>query len=295
MWGNFVKTSERGNFKDSIHSFYYNSGQIEKIENYTIAKIIRTPSRPSDFYEKTFKTDIWKSFYESGRISEIVYYKENEINGEQTQYFDQDENNLKYKATYRNGTKIGEELTYFATGQISTIKNRDTNGYKSGKEIIYAVNGVMLQSTDYFENRKHGKRIVNYENGKPKMRGDFEFNLEKGEWISYYNSGMIFKKIQYSQGGNETICFYNDGIKFAHVVVDSENHTETFVFYDKTGKISTFQELFSRECDNCIITAFSVEMDLDGIDIWFVSYHGRDLNINRSKGETFSFSSKNHK
>ncbi len=290
--GNYVKSEGRGNFKDSIHTYFYQSGQVEKIENYVIAKIIRTPSKPSDFYERTHKTGIWKSFYESGNVSEIVHYKEDKMDGLQTQYFDQKDKNLKYKANYRNGVKFGEETGYYSSGKIHTLKTRDSNGNMTGKDIIYGENGMILQSTDYFENSKHGKSLVNYEDGIPKVRGAFESGIEKGEWTTYYNNGTIFKKEHYNEGIKETIYFYNDGLKFAHVVVDKENFTESFVFYDKSGKTTSFQKLFDRECDNCTITAFRAEMDLDGADIWIISYHGKDASINRSKGETFTFKGK---
>lgn len=293
--GNFVKTGNRGNFKDSIHTYYYPSGQIEKIENYSIAKIIRTANRPDDFYERTHKTGIWKSFYESGRLSEVSNYNENELNGEQVQYFDQDDHNLKYKATYRNRIKVGEEISYYTTGKIYTLKNWNNQGYKSGKEVTYRTDGSIEQSTDYFENIKHGDFAVNYEDGKPKIIGKFDRGMESGNWIYYYKNGNVFKKVNYKTGIQEKQFYYNDGIKFAHVVLDKENYKDTYVFYDKTGKISSAQNIFNSECDNCQITDFDALMDLDGMDINFITFKAKDGTDYRYIGRSFSFSSLNHK
>lgn len=38
--GNFVKTSDRGSFKDSIHTYYFNSGQIEKLKIIILQRLI---------------------------------------------------------------------------------------------------------------------------------------------------------------------------------------------------------------------------------------------------------------
>ena len=164
-----------------------------------------------------------------------------------------------------------------------------------GKEVTYRTEGVIEQSTEYFENIQHGNYVVNYEDGKPKIIGKYNMGMKSGNWTYCYKNGTVFKKVNYKEGFQEQLFYYNDGIKFAHIVLDKENNEDSFVFYDKTGKISSLQYLFNTECDNCQITDFEASMDLDGVDINYISFKAKDIAEKRIIGKSFSYSSVNHK
>lgn len=295
--GNYVKTGDRGNYKDSIHTYYYNSGQIEKTENYYIAKINRSSNRPDDFYERTYKTGQWKTFFESGKLSQIANYNEDKLHGEFIEYYDDEVNTIKYKCTYRNGMKIGLEQAYYENGKLYKSKEKDSNGYQIGKDIAYFENSSVKEQTEYVESQKQGKYILNFESGKPKVVGNYNSGQEMGTWNYYYNNGKLFKSIKYNEGVKEKIFFYNDGVKFAHILYDfdEDSANETFTFYTKLGTTISFQELFNKRCDNCKIIEFDVTINIDEDDIYFIKYSAMDKNQSRSMSENFSFNSNNHK
>jgi antitoxin component YwqK of YwqJK toxin-antitoxin module len=295
--GNYVKTSDRGNFKDSIHTYYFNSGQIEKIENYYIAKINRSSNRPDDFYERTYKTGQWKTFYENGKLSQIANYNEDKLHGEFIEYFNDETNSVKYKCTYRNGLKIGLEQEYHENGKLYKSKEKDSNGYQIGKDIVYFENGIVKELTEYFDSQKQGKHLQNYENGKPKVEGRYNSGQEIGTWNYYYNNGKLFKSIRFDEGVKEKTFFYNDGVKFANILYDydEDSANETFTFYNKLGATISFQELFNKECDNCKIIEFNVTINTEEDDIYFVNLSAMDEVQKRSISSNFTFNSVNHK
>jgi len=295
--GNYVKTSNKGNYKDSIHTYYFNSGQVEKIENYYIAKLHPGSNKPDDFYERTYKTGQWKTFYESGKISQIANYNEDRLYGEFFEYYDDETNLVKYKCNYRNGLKIGLEQEYFENGKLYKSKEKDSNGYQIGKDITYFDNGLVKELTEYVESQKQGNYVQNYENGKPKVIGTYNSGQEIGTWNYYYNSGKLFKSIKYNEGVKEKTFFYNDGVKFAHILYDfdEDSANETFTFYAKSGAITSFQELFNKECDKCKVTEFDVTMNIAEDDVYFVSFNVINEDEKRSLTSSFNFNSVNHK
>ena len=167
-------------FKDSIHTYYFNSGQIEKFENYYIAKINRSSTRPDDFYERTYKTGQWKTFYENGKLSQIANYNEDKLHGEFIEYFNDETSSVKYKCTYRNGLKIGLEQEYYENGKLYKSKEKDSNGYQIGKDIVYFENGIVKELIEYLESQKQGKYLQNFESGKPKVVGSYNSGQEIG-------------------------------------------------------------------------------------------------------------------
>lgn len=295
--GNYAKIGDFSSYKDSIHTYYYNSGQIEKLENYYIAKLHRGSNKPDDFYERTYKTGQWKTFYESGKLSQIANYKEDRLFGEFIDYFDDESNSIKYKCTYRNGMKIGLEQEYFENGKLYKSKEKDSNGYQIGKDIVYFENGIVKELTEYFDSQKQGKYLQNYENGKPKVEGRYNSGQEIGIWNYYYNNGKLFKSIRYDEGVKEKTFFYNDGVKFAHILYDydEDSANETYTFYNKLGATISFQELFDKKCDNCKIIEFNVTINTEEDDIFFVNLSAMDEVQKRSISSNFTFNSLNHK
>jgi len=280
---------ERGNYSDSTHVYYYNLGQIEKINIYEIEKIVRN-RESNDFYFKSNKTGQWKSYYENGNLKEISNYFKNTLHGPFIEYFDNENNTIKFKCLYQSGYATGKVQEFFYNGTLFKETDRDKFGYIAGKEVEYFENGTLKKSVEIKDFRKQGDFIENYHNGNPKIRGKYLNDKEIGEWYFYFESGNVFNKVVHDNDKTIRTYFYNDGTKFAQTISFQKDETsgEFHDLYNPKNEKILFNDYLIKEYNyrmkNDQLTEIEVIMDELNNDLYFVRYRIESENVKITKG-----------
>jgi uncharacterized protein len=280
---------ERGNYSDSTHIYYYNSGQIEKINIYEVEKIVRN-EKTNDFYFKSNKTGQWISYYENGNIKDICNYFKNTLHGPFVEYFDNEKNSVKFKCLYQMGYATGKVQEFFYNGTLFKETDKDEFGYISGKEIEYFENGTVKQSIEYKDFKKQGDFLVNYYNGQPKITGKYFNDKAIEEWLFYFNNGNIFNKVVHENDKTISTYFYNDGVKFAQTISFQSNEAsgEFHDLYNPKNEKILFNDYLIKEYNyqmkNDQLTEIEVIMDELNNDLDFVRYRIESENVKITKG-----------
>jgi len=149
-----------------------------------------------------------------------------------------DENGKKRRlAIYKSGIRVGKHLEWYASGELYSETNWETDlyfnsksYYKSGKLSSTAVNGNRDNAvyTDYFEN------------GKTKAVTSYNPSIE----ITYYDNGQI-KSDKSATKKTYTEWNSNGKIKFTGSLDEGEwGRIGTWSYYDENGKL--IRELFYK-------------------------------------------------
>ncbi|RYM34840.1 hypothetical protein ERX46_05550 [Brumimicrobium glaciale] len=132
---------------------------------------------------------------------EISGFKNGELNGDQTLFFDNGE--IKLIANYKNGLLKGK-VEYFDRNNKQLTR---TENYKAipkegisvlhGKVIANYLNGGIKEEYIYKNGSKNGKYTIYQQNGGLKEKGKFENDLNIGNKLSYGNNGILQRDENY--------------------------------------------------------------------------------------------------
>ena len=138
-----------------------------------------------EFYKdgKTLKTEgkikdnlpegVWRTYYASGNLQSVVYYKDGDVTGDLFYYFDKTPETKMVETRYDDDLLEGEYMEYWDNG--------------AQKARLYYKNG-----------KKHGEAFYYYPSGKIKIKGKYKNGKKKGKWIFYNEKGEISEKKRYS-------------------------------------------------------------------------------------------------
>ena len=179
------------------------------------------------------KKDIWKTFYNNGKLKEEMRYKNDLLNGYYKEY---DKKGKLINATlYINGVpqNYTEELAtlnikkeYYANGNVKVEGIYDIKNNKNGLFKYFDENGKIKQSEIYLhgillakglidkEGQRQGYWEEYYENGNIKSKGKYKDGLRIDEWEYYFINKKLQQKGKYLKGEKPTglwIWYYNDG------------------------------------------------------------------------------------
>ena len=118
---------------------------------------------------------LWKCFYKSGRLKNLVSYKEDKINGKTLFYYDNDGNSLKAEVLFSNDEIKGIYKEFYENKARKTILN-----YQYGKV--------------------NGKAQFFYKNGMLKIEGQYQDGFKTGVWNYYKETGEFHSKYKFKKG-----------------------------------------------------------------------------------------------
>lgn len=95
------------------------------------------------------------------------------------------------ESNYKNGVLRGEQKFYYENGQISEIRNFDTNGAFSGPYKSYHETGNIKSEGQYVNGSMSGKWKFFYRSGNIKEIVHFRDGVENGPFIEYYENGKM--------------------------------------------------------------------------------------------------------
>ena len=108
-----------------------------------------------------------KSYYKSGKLRSLGYFKRGILDGIVTGYYE--DGTIQVRATYDNGVKQGRVIHYYP-------------------------NGTKQVESFYTDDKFDGIRTTWYENGKPMEVTPYSKGLLHGTGRTYYESGGVFDR-----------------------------------------------------------------------------------------------------
>jgi len=164
-------------------------------------------------------------------------------------YFN-DYGKISQKETYFEGNKSGLEETYYPNGQVAS-RVEYINGIENGKFVMFYSNGNIENEGEYLNGQFNGNYIYYYDNKKKMYEGMYELGKKNKLWVYYHSDGLIKMFIHYKMGitikedyqNGEFVSYYDSGM------IESISHYKegkkegAFIEYYNNGQ----RELVSRE------------------------------------------------
>ena len=126
-----------------------------------------------------------KSYYQSGKLRSLGYFKRGILDGIVTGYYE--DGTIQVRATYDNGVKQGRVIHYYP-------------------------NGTKQVESFYTDDKFDGVRTTWYENGKPMEVTPYSKGLLHGTGRTYYETGGVFEEAKFEYGTPKIMrVFTEDG------------------------------------------------------------------------------------
>lgn len=263
--GKFVP--ENPQLKDSIHTYYFPSGQIKKIEFYETVKSEHTNNL------LTNKIGTWKVFYPNGQLKKSTDYKGegSHKQGDYRSYYNN--GNLKEEGTYHESYLKGDYKYYYENGNLKVHIHNVSLNLRDGLVETYYKDGTLESKIYYKNNIQDGKAYKYFENGNIRVEGVYELgNDETGKWKYFYKTGGLAKEVLYTDEEKIFSFFYPNGEKMAVIRnyrLDGTTQLKNIKLFDKSGAEIGFSEFASIDKEAEITSC-----------TFYYGYVMGDLNIN---------------
>lgn len=106
--------------------------------------------------------------------------------------------NGKDREFYKNGKPDGKWLNFYENGKLKSIENWK-NGVLNGKHIIYSNDEVKIVEYNYTNGEESGPYLLNHDNGKPYIIGEFHNSSPSGIWKYYDRDGKLTGENDFSK------------------------------------------------------------------------------------------------
>lgn len=277
--------------KEGLWTYYYNEGTVSRTNTYTNGDITGEyseffkngkPSEKGIYYKG--KPDgkielfdeggrVWSNYYyDRGKLKEVNFYNKTGalISNTTTRkgsatitFYDIDGNKIKQGYFNKDGTKDGEFVYYYLSGEKSQVENYN-NDELEGPAIAYYLNGNKKFDYNYKKGELDGDIKEYYQNGKLKFEGWFTDGKKQGPQISYNALGDLTSNDYYL---NHDINGYSEEftpnrIK-SYEYKYSKGWIESFTQFDSTGKVVAENKL-KKGTGPYIIKHYSGKNFMDG-------------------------------
>ena len=97
--------------------------------------------------------------------------------------------------------KVGKDIfiSKYPNGEKQS-QGKMIHGVEYGRWKYWDNEGVLIQETDFYKGKVHGKIIYYYSNGNKKNEGSFYYNMQKGDYNEWYKNGQIKESGFYNMG-----------------------------------------------------------------------------------------------
>lgn len=158
------------------------------------------------------------TYHEFAKIASATYYLDDKCHGLSRRWTAGNRNCLKHEENFNHGALHGKQIYYYESGAIRSIVHKN-NGNFDGETIKYDTAGSILQKTMYINNDIIS--LIAYRGGNPVINtiynGDYStitcYSEEKVKCvIPLFKNKRHGKAATFSDGANELICFYDNGL-----------------------------------------------------------------------------------
>lgn len=105
-------------------------------------------------YVNNKKEDVWKQYYESGKIKTELTYKNNKADGYAKFYYEN--GNISEEGLWQGNKWVGAYKMYFENGNLSYEWNYTEQGKRTGTQKYYHPNGKIMIEGDWQEGKENG-------------------------------------------------------------------------------------------------------------------------------------------
>lgn len=175
---------------------------------------------------------LWQGCKEKSNVQQVIFTTDS---GETEQYFVlRDEESVKH----------GLYLRLTASGDTLEKANYE-QGMLNGERMLYYPGGRLKFVEHYSANQFEGVFKAFFEDGAPKIDGQYLNGQMDGEWIYYYQepAGAVKEKVSFrnnSENGPFTE-YHPNGKIAAEGTYENEMETGELKIYDSTGKLIRIQ------------------------------------------------------
>lgn len=231
--GKFV--SKNPQLKDSIHTYYYPNGQIEKIESYKIIE-----SKYVSSVKSSYNVGSWLTYFKNGKIKEQTDYPE---------------------ATNEKSDLPRKHFVYFENGKLKLEESILNDGRLTGVYKTYFENGVPASEINYYGGKKDGKAFEYFEDGKLKFAAIYDWTRDNDDELIYYYKTSSEKKAQrilYNAQRKVVELFSPDEKKIAELTFNgNDKDYKDIKVFNASGKQITLNEFASVDKNfkvkNCVM------------------------------------------
>lgn len=105
-------------------------------------------------YVNNKKEDVWKQYYNSGKIKTELTYKNNKADGYAKFYYEN--GNVSEEGLWQSNKWVGAYKMYFENGNLSYEWNYTEQGKRTGTQKYYHPNGKIMIEGDWQEGKENG-------------------------------------------------------------------------------------------------------------------------------------------
>jgi antitoxin component YwqK of YwqJK toxin-antitoxin module len=177
-----------------------------------------------------------------------------------------DETYISVQGKYKNGTKIGEHISWWRPNHKKRVSFYDENGELHGEMIIYEgysveepstiqnynhgkkdgiskwfYRGGQLKSSEIYKNGKQdGLESEFYENGNKRIEVNYVNDKKDGLYTQWYENGQVRLTVEYKSGkkNGAEIYYFENGKKEKEGEYLDNSKKGRFVWYKKDGTIA---------------------------------------------------------
>lgn len=178
---------------------YFDNGKLSKVYSYTDGKMNNETKQffknSKLKYEITRVDGVFISthYYESGNVLSEQLLK----NGYYKEFYEMGE--MKIKANYRNGDLFGLWTSYFETGE-KDWEVEYFNGYKKGFYKQYYKNGQLKTEGVHSKNEKNGTEKRFSESGYLEWKGKYIEDVLYKKWRNFDKEGRVLQTLIFENG-----------------------------------------------------------------------------------------------
>lgn len=176
------------------------SGKRDSLELHpnTIGIVINSVNRPKGLYR----------IYQNGNIRvQRLYNSVGNLHGLQESFYEDSKNKKLNKMMYINGSKEGEEIDYYPSGNIHRITQYENNE-KNGKATEYNHCNIISEKT-YKDDILEGPFKDYYLDGTLEEEGNYKNNEKEGKARGYPRRGRSYFIYIYDNGIMNEISKYS--------------------------------------------------------------------------------------
>jgi antitoxin component YwqK of YwqJK toxin-antitoxin module len=161
---------------------YFESGALKAILNY---------DNKGDYAHA-------RLFYEDGKLAAEGRYF-NSLKDSTWLYYSYYDKSLTARESYLKGARDGMIVSFYNNGDISE-KIEWKSDKKSGIWEQYFKGNILRLRGFFIDNKLQGEFLVNYENGKPYVKGRYLNDQRNGKWTFFKEDGAVETELEFLLG-----------------------------------------------------------------------------------------------
>jgi antitoxin component YwqK of YwqJK toxin-antitoxin module len=139
-----------------------------------------------------------KLLYADGQIAAEGWFC-NSLKDSTWLYYSYYNHSLTAREVFAKGLRNGLMQHFYANGNLSEELTW-VNNKKEGTWSQYFSNEVLKLKGFYSEGKLQGDFLVNYETGKPYLKGSYKNDLREGKWVFFTEDGAVDRELMYDKG-----------------------------------------------------------------------------------------------